>query len=107
MHVRFHAVCVKSPRFPIVHVTVKVVTTCVTCNPRLLILKLHFVYTYIYICIHTHTHTHTYIYIYGDMNPQDLVLTSVFPIVSVTVEKQSVGILVLFSYVGYTKTISG
>jgi hypothetical protein len=24
--VRFHAVCVKSPRFPIVHVTVKVVT---------------------------------------------------------------------------------
>ncbi len=41
MHVRFHAVCVKSPLFPILHVTMKVVTTCLACNPHLLILKLH------------------------------------------------------------------
>jgi hypothetical protein len=41
MHVRFHAVWVKSPRFPIVHVTVKVVTTYFGSNPHLLILKFH------------------------------------------------------------------
>jgi hypothetical protein len=35
MHIRFHAVCVKSPRFPIVHVTVKVVTTYFARNPVL------------------------------------------------------------------------
>jgi hypothetical protein len=39
MHVRFHVVCVKNPRLPIVHVTVKVMTTCFARNPHLLILK--------------------------------------------------------------------
>jgi hypothetical protein len=38
MNVRFHAVYVKNPRFPIIHVTVKVVTTCFASNPHLLIL---------------------------------------------------------------------
>ena len=43
MHIRFHALCVKSPRFTIVHITVEVVVPCLLLgnNPHLLILKLH------------------------------------------------------------------
>jgi hypothetical protein len=41
MHIRFHTLCVKIPRFTIVHITVEVVSTCLARNPHLLILKLH------------------------------------------------------------------
>ena len=64
-----------------------------------------------YIYIYT-SYIHTYIYIYGYSNtgnPYTLVLTRFFPIVSVTVDEQSVGLLLLLTllniYVGYTETI--
>ncbi len=66
---------------------------------------------YVYIYIYT-SYIHTYIYIYGYSNtgnPYTLVLTSVFPIVFVTVDEQSVVLLLLLTllniYVGYTETI--
>ena len=75
-----------------------------------------YMYMYMYIYIYT-SYIHTYIYIYGysnTCNPYTLVLTSFFRIVSVTVDEQSVGLLLLPSYpsqhcplvyVGYTETI--
>ena len=75
-----------------------------------------YMYMYIYIYtsyIHTYIYIYIIIYIYGysnTCNPCTLVLTSFFPIVSVTVDEQSVGLLLLMTllniYVGYTETIS-
>lgn len=39
MHISWHELCVKSPRLTIVHITVEVVSTCLTNTPVLLILK--------------------------------------------------------------------
>ena len=41
MHIRGHALCVKSPRLTIIHITVGVVVTWLVSNPELLILKFH------------------------------------------------------------------
>ncbi len=109
----YHRVCVSVCVSVCVFVCVCVCCVCICMDMyiyRLCIymcICIHIIYMY----THTHTHTHTYIYMYGDMNPYDLVLTSFFPMVSATVDKQSVGIFLLFSlqhiYVGYTETISG
>ena len=58
-----------------------------------------YMYMYIHIYIH-HIYIHTYIHIYGYLNtcnPYTLVLTSFFPIVSVTVDEQSVVLLLLLT----------
>ncbi len=63
-----------------------------------------YIYTsvYIYICIHTHSLTHTHIHIYRRRYEPLSLLTSFFPIVSVTVDEYSVVDL----YPLFSKTMS-